>query len=717
MAFFDAGGKRAIWIVHRRGGKDLTALHQTCKEMHKRKGQYWHVFPTAEQARKAIWDGFTKDGQRIMEQVFPAAIRKTPRAFLPNAEMVVELKCGSIWRLMGSDKMEVVGAGPVGVTFSEFALAKPKTWDLVRPMLRENDGWASFVTTPRGKNHAHKLWKMAQDNPDWFCERLTLRDTNAYDPDKTIAEERAEGMPEALIQQEYMCDFDAALVGSVWGDLLSELERRGGVGPYTHESDRVFTTWDLGLSDSTAIWFWRPVSNGVEVLDYYEANGKPLSHFFDEVEAKPYTYAKHWLPHDAKAKTLATGSSILDRFLERYGSGAVSVVPGLSIPDGIQAGRWLLQQPGTRFHERCAEGLDALRAYHYGYNEDTKAFSRQPVHDWSSHCFTADTLVQTRYGACRIDALPRVGEVMTPCGWMPYRSPRVTARNARLVRVLFGDGSSVRCTPGHLFLTDSGWKSAESLTRSSRILSSLTQSRSTLTEGFTASGQARSTLREAARSSIARCGKGLLARFRAAATYTTRTATRLTTELKTLSAWMRARISVRHGRSLVEARRSTSMMPRERGLLRGIVPRPDGYGTVDTPKDRRHGPSGSGSPSNANTAWRHSTQSSERTAETRFGAPKNARWLHIESVEHLSETEDVWDITVPGVECFALANGATVHNCADSWRYLSIVAKVSERLTRPAPRVEDKPAARSLDSFTLDELYALNEGPSGRKRI
>ena len=64
------------------------------------------------------------------------------------------------------------------------------------------------------------------------------------------------------------------------------MERRGGIGPFTHESDRVFTTWDLGLSDSTAIWFWRPVSNGVEVLDYYEANGKPLSHFFDEVEAK-----------------------------------------------------------------------------------------------------------------------------------------------------------------------------------------------------------------------------------------------------------------------------------------------------------------------------------------------------------------------------------------------------------------------------------------------
>jgi hypothetical protein len=158
MAFLDNGGKRAVWVVHRRGGKDLTALHQTCKAMHERRGVYWHVYPTAEQGKKAIWEGFTKTGERIMEQVFPAAIRKTPKAFTPNGEMIVELKCGSIWRLLGSDKMEVVGAGPVGVVFSEYALAKPKTWDLVRPMLRENEGWAVFISTPRGPNHFKKLY-------------------------------------------------------------------------------------------------------------------------------------------------------------------------------------------------------------------------------------------------------------------------------------------------------------------------------------------------------------------------------------------------------------------------------------------------------------------------------------------------------------------------------------------------------------------------------
>lgn len=385
MRYFDRGGKRAVWIVHRRGGKDLTAMHQTCKMAHQRKAAYWHVFPTAEQARKAIWEGFTKTGERIMEQVFPTAIRKAPRAFLPNAEMVVELKCGSIWRLMGSDKMEVVGAGPAGVVFTEYALAKPKTWDLVRPMLRENDGWASFPTTPRGNNHAKKLYDMAKKDPAWFCELQTLHDTQAYDPEQTIAEERASGMPEQLIRQEYLCDFAAASVGSVWGDLIEVVEKRGGLEAFEHSSAGIFTTWDLGVDDSTAIWFWRPNGDGVEFIDHYESHGKGMAHYFDVLEEKGYQYVKHWLPHDARQRSWQTEVSIVDQFNERFGHSAVAMVPNIGFMDGIQAFRWLLQRPGTRFHSRCEPGVECLKAYHYEWDEDRKTFGKKPQHDWSSH--------------------------------------------------------------------------------------------------------------------------------------------------------------------------------------------------------------------------------------------------------------------------------------------------------------------------------------------
>jgi hypothetical protein len=392
MAFFDQGGKRAVWVVHRRGGKDLTGMHQLCKMAHERIGAYWHVFPTAEQGRKAIWEGFRSDGPRTLENVFPASIRRSPREWTLNQPMIVELKCGSIYRVLGSDRIEVVGAGPLGVLFSEYSVAKPKSWDLIAPMLRENDGWASFVYTPRGNNHGKKLFDMARQNADWFCEIQTLRETKAYDPEKTIQEELAAGRPEAMVRQEYLCDWTAANVGAVYGQLLEQLERAGRITDYPHPLDGVSTTWDLGISDATAIWWWRlGRDGGIDLIDHYEASGRPLSHFLDVVETRGYRYERHWLPHDARARTLQTGVSTLDLVRERLGSGAVQVTPELSLADGIESARWLLQQP-IRFHSRCNDGpesgVEALRQYHYVWDDDRKTFGTKPEHDWSSH--TAD---------------------------------------------------------------------------------------------------------------------------------------------------------------------------------------------------------------------------------------------------------------------------------------------------------------------------------------
>ena len=390
-------GGRAVWVMHRRAGKDLTAMHQTCKMAHRRIAAYWHIMPTMEQGRRSLWTDFTRDGERIMEQVFPSAIRKSPRTWAPNAEMVVELKCGSIWRLMGSDKLEVVGAGPAGVVFSEFALAKPDTWNYVRPMLRERDGWAAFISTPRGKNHLWNLWEVAGRTKGWWRDRQTLFDTRAYDPELTIQEERDSGMPEALINQEYLCDWESPLVGSVYGDLLAAISARGDTAQWDPETDGVHTSWDLGISDSTAIWWWRldRDSRNLEVLDYHEANGKPFSHFAEIIEAKPYRYAQHWLPHDARARTLQTGASTVELAVSRFGAAHVSITPELSLADGIQATRRLLQGP-IRFHPRCLElGLEALKAYRYAWDSDKKILSRVPVHDWSSH--GADAF---RYLAC-----------------------------------------------------------------------------------------------------------------------------------------------------------------------------------------------------------------------------------------------------------------------------------------------------------------------------
>jgi phage terminase large subunit len=406
MRYFEAGGRRAVWIVHRRGGKDLTALHQTCRMMAKRPGVYWHVYPTGEQARKAIWEGFRKDGKRILEDVFPGFLDPTrPGSIVARkneSQMVVELVNGSIWRLLGSDKIEVVGAGPVGVVFSEYALAKPNGWDLVRPMLRENGGWAAFITTPRGKNHAHALYEIARKKAGWFHDLQTVHITGLeyesdsdpgkmLSPDEMIAEELASGMPEALVDQEYRCDFTAALVGAVWGGLIAKMEKAGAVAEFDFDRSRVFTTWDLGgagaKGDATSFWVWAPTDDGADLLGYYENNGKELSHYWDELDqmcaaigARP---VKHWLPHDARAKHLS-GVSVLELCAERWGLENVAIYPEHGLLNGIQAGRWLLQRK-VRIHPRCSEGLEALKSYHYEWDAEAKVFSNQPAHDWSSH--------------------------------------------------------------------------------------------------------------------------------------------------------------------------------------------------------------------------------------------------------------------------------------------------------------------------------------------
>jgi hypothetical protein len=188
-------------------------------------------------------------------------------------------------------------------------------------------------------------------------------------------------------------------VGSVFGAWLAALRKRGGVCAFDHPTDEVFTAWDLGLADSTGIWFWRVNRHGLpDIIDHYENAGQGLSHYFGVVDGKGYKYAKHWLPFDAVAKTLATQQSVFDQCLAHWGAENVALVPTnkLSVEDGIEAGRWLLEQAGVQFHERCDvpgrfehSGLEALQEYRYEWDEEDQCFSRNPIHNWASHTASA----------------------------------------------------------------------------------------------------------------------------------------------------------------------------------------------------------------------------------------------------------------------------------------------------------------------------------------
>ena len=152
--------KRGCVVWHRRAGKDSVALNITARDMFRRVGTYWHLFPEQTQARRAIWNGIDGQGRRILDQVFPPAVRARTSA----QEMLIETVNGSIWQMAGSDNYDsLVGSNPVGVVFSEWALAMPDAWDYIRPILVENDGWALFIYTPRGRNHGYGTYAGARE--------------------------------------------------------------------------------------------------------------------------------------------------------------------------------------------------------------------------------------------------------------------------------------------------------------------------------------------------------------------------------------------------------------------------------------------------------------------------------------------------------------------------------------------------------------------------
>lgn len=382
--YLENGGKRAVAVWHRRAGKDSLALNWTAAAALQKKGVYWHMLPLQTQARKVVWDAIDRHGRRVIDQVFPPQLRKSSNA----QEMKIELINGSIWQCVGSDNYNsLVGANPLGVVFSEYSIADPAAWDFIRPILAENEGWALFIYTPRGRNHGLSLFEMAKQTEGWFSQKLGVPETKAI-PLTAVEAERKAGMDEDMIQQEFFCSFDAAVKGSYYASLLNQAETEGRLCYVPHNPAKpVYTAWDLGIGDSTAIWFYQQNGNAVDIIDYYEASGVGLDHYVRILKEKPYTYTnENIFPHDIRVHELSSGKSRLDILASLGIRGRV--LPRAGIEDGIASARLLI--PRCRFDlNRCAKGLEALRQYQKEWDSSRKDFMPRPKHDWTSHAADA----------------------------------------------------------------------------------------------------------------------------------------------------------------------------------------------------------------------------------------------------------------------------------------------------------------------------------------
>lgn len=390
--YLENGGKHAELLWHRRSGKDEVALHRTAVASFERQANYWHMLPEAAQARKAIWDAINPHtGKKRIDEAFPLEIRE----FTRNNEMLLGLKSGSTWQVVGSDNFNsLVGSAPAGIVYSEWALANPNARAYLRPIIAENNGWQMFVTTVRGRNHAHRTYNAAKNDPDAFAQILDATQTGVLSAEtlakelKSYIEDFGEDYGTAKFEQEYMCSFDAANLGAILARAITVAERQNRVGPHIEYDPRgapIDISADIGRRDSSTWWFWQPVIGGYHIIDYDGGFGIDAEEWVERLKPKLMgrKLGKIWLPHDARAKTFSAKHSAVEIFIKAFGAEHVRITPDSRKSDRINAARVLTSK--VAFSDKCERGLEGLRAWSYEYDEDSKNFSSEPKHDWASH--------------------------------------------------------------------------------------------------------------------------------------------------------------------------------------------------------------------------------------------------------------------------------------------------------------------------------------------
>ena len=376
--------KRAIYVWHRRAGKDLLALNVIIYQaLFGAVGTYWHIFPSYAQGAKSVWQETNSEGRKYIDYIPRELIAKKN-----EKELKITFKNGSIYQIVGSDNPDSLrGAGIKGAVFSEFAEQDPRAWGTIQPMLLENNGFAMFNFTPKGQNHAYELFKMAQKMPEvWHSEIKTAEETGVFTKEQleqVKAEILSEGKTLDFFNQEFLCSFNNPIEGAYYSKIIDDLDKQGRIGNYPWERQLpVYTFWDLGVGDANTIWFAQFIRNEVRIIDYIEDNNRGLDSYVKEVKDKPYIYADHYAPHDIVIREYTNGKARIETALElglRF-----LIAPKLLIDDGHDAVRKIL--PSCFFNETTTRrGLLALKNYKKEFDNKNNTFKLYPKHDWASH--------------------------------------------------------------------------------------------------------------------------------------------------------------------------------------------------------------------------------------------------------------------------------------------------------------------------------------------
>lgn len=386
--FIQWGWKRAVCVWHRRAWKDKTQFNIIVEEAIKHKWGYAYVLPTYTQGKKIIWDSIDNDGYKFRDHI--------PKELLiweNTTELKFNLANGSFIQVIWSENIDWMRwTNWKWIVFSEFDFQNPMAWEVIRPILAQNNWWAIFNSTPDWKKHLYKIYNMAKENTSWFSQLLTIKDTWVIS-EEYIQEERNSWMSEQMIQQEYYCSFD---VWSIWSYYIQNINQ-------AYEEERIIKLpfnpdipidlyFDLWVSDSFTISFKQNDWMFFNFINYYEDNWKSLEFYFSYIDdfiarknAKLWTL---YIPHDWNHKWqayLVKWLTIVDMFKDKYWSHKVKLIPNtLKVDEWIQLVRKIF--PKLRFDkDTCSQFIRCIENYKKEWDDIKKTFKSNPRHDWASH--------------------------------------------------------------------------------------------------------------------------------------------------------------------------------------------------------------------------------------------------------------------------------------------------------------------------------------------
>lgn len=395
--------------LHRRFGKTVLVINEQVDFLLKCKHKNPHgvyLAPTYGQAKRVAWDYYKEYCKNLPNVEFKEGELKI---VIPRENDKI-----SIWLLGAENPDSARGMYIDHAILDEYADMSPIVWDqILRPALSDRKGNAIFIGTPKGQNHFYKMYqdavRLQDEGESWYARTITV-DESGYVDSSELREAKLT-MSEDSYNQEYLCSFTAALTGAYYSKYMQELLDKGQICKVPYErSIPVTTAWDLGMSDSTTIWFMQKVGREIHLIDYICEAGRGLEWYVLELQKRGYIYGEHILPHDAAARELGTGKTRQEA-LRDFGLARTTIIPRQNVADGIHAVRQIL--PRCWFDlARCGRGIDALKAYQRKFDAKNDTYLDKPLHDWASHGADAFRYLALGFSEYSIDTkeLPRTAD-------------------------------------------------------------------------------------------------------------------------------------------------------------------------------------------------------------------------------------------------------------------------------------------------------------------